>query len=114
MLLALASLLPTPASRDFFHLSLAIGFSNAKVMNIKLKGFGQLAPCVFITAIDTDMMRIIFTTMYFAFANLIDRRQQGIDINVNPSVFITPWSLADFIITTSLGSERASLSIDGL
>ena len=39
VLLALASFIPTPASRDFFHLYLAVDLRDAKVMNIEFKRF---------------------------------------------------------------------------
>ena len=39
VLLALASFIPTPASRDFFRLRLAVDFGDAKVVDIELKGF---------------------------------------------------------------------------
>ena len=44
VLLALASLIPTPASRDFFRLPLAVNFTGAEIVNVELKCLRQFAP----------------------------------------------------------------------
>ncbi|AHE43810.1 capsule synthesis regulatory protein B [Klebsiella pneumoniae subsp. pneumoniae Kp13] len=44
VLLALASLIPTPASRDFFRLPLTVGFTGAEIVNIEFECLRQLTP----------------------------------------------------------------------
>ncbi len=39
-----SSLIPTPASRDFFRLPLAVNFTGAEIANIELKCLRQFAP----------------------------------------------------------------------
>jgi hypothetical protein len=104
VLLALASFIPTPASRDFFAQNSAVGFGDAEVMDIEFKGLSQLAPGVVIPAINTDAVGIVLRTLNFTFADFINRRQQGVNINAACALF----SLAVFISATSLNSDRAS------
>ena len=50
-------------------------------MNIQFEGIRQFTPCMIFTSIDANVFRIVLAAMNFAFANFIDRRQQGIDID---------------------------------
>ncbi len=52
-------------------------------MNIQFEGIRQFTPCMIFTSIDANVFRIVLAAMNFAFANFIDRRQQGIDIDAD-------------------------------
>ena len=65
-------------------------------MNIQFEGIRQFTPCMIFTSIDANVFRIVLAAMNFAFANFIDRRQQGIDIDADLTVSL--YSFAVFII----------------
>lgn len=52
-------------------------------MNIQFEGIRQFTPSMIFTSIDANVFRIVLAAMNFAFANFIDRRQQGIDIDAD-------------------------------
>ncbi|ABE07627.1 hypothetical protein UTI89_C2154 [Escherichia coli UTI89] len=72
-----------PQGRDFFIVHSTIHFRDAEVMNIQFEGIRQFTPCMIFTSIDANVFRIVLAAMNFAFANFIDRRQQGIDIDAD-------------------------------
>ena len=66
-------------------------------MNIQFEGIRQFTPCMIFTSIDANVFRIVLAAMNFAFANFIDRRQQGIDIDADRFA-VSLYSFAVFII----------------
>lgn len=52
-------------------------------MDIEFKGLGQLAPGMVTPAINADVMRIVLRSLDFTFADFINRRQQGVNINAS-------------------------------
>ncbi|STL55194.1 Uncharacterised protein [Escherichia coli] len=67
-------------------------------MNIQFEGIRQFTPCMIFTSIDANVFRIVLAAMNFAFANFIDRRQQGIDIDADLTFAVSLYSFAVFII----------------
>lgn len=67
-------------------------------MNIQFEGIRQFTPCMIFTSIDANVFRIVLAAMNFAFANFIDRRQQGIDIDADLTFSVSLYSFAVFII----------------
>ncbi len=75
-------------------------------MNIQFEGIRQFTPCMIFTSIDANVFRIVLAAMNFAFANFIDRRQQGIDTSTLTSRFaVSLYSLrfsSSFLATVTL------------
>lgn len=74
-------------------------------MNIQFEGIRQFTPCMIFTSIDANVFRIVLAAMNFAFANFIDRRQQGIDIDADLTFAVSLYSLrfsSSFLATVTL------------
>ncbi|HBW2224404.1 TPA: protein DsrB [Klebsiella quasipneumoniae subsp. quasipneumoniae] len=82
-------------------------------MNIEFKCLRQFTPGMRPAAIDTGALWVIEDAMDFAFADLINRRQQSINVDIN----VVPGLVCQSVLhhyPPSLSVAQASLSIVGL